>query len=643
MCLTPRLYIPNETNNIDTLDCLAEYSDNCDYVSVEETKEGIEYSSLACIQWNVRGLISKQSDISKFLQTCGGSKQIDLVIISESWLTKDNIKKVNIPGYSYVGNNRPSRRGGGVGLLIHNNLEFKIRKDLHIDSAIMENISIDIKLGNRTYTACSIYRPPNTDATEFNNLFLDYMHNHSTMTNSREIIIGLDHNLDFLNRNSHENTQKFIENILDQDLIPVITKPTRITRSCATLIDNILLSKTLCSSEQCCIIENDLSDHLPSMVVIPNVYNKKGVPLEFITRSITPAKLNELNSELCNNLKILDVENHTVDEIFDDFHEQLITIIDDICPEKLISIPANRAIRDPWMNPGVRKCSSQQLKLYRDFLHQRTPESESKYKSYRKVLKKLKRYCKVQYYHQKCTEYRSNTKKLWNIINEVRGKNTDKTTIISCLKIDSIKQYESKKIGDHLGNYYANVGMQYANKIPLSKKSIDDYVGNIQHEPNSIYFKPCTNSELITIISKLPNKSSSGFDRISNKLLKGIAETIVPFLTVIFNESLVKGTFPQRMKHAEVVSLFKKGDRCSVINYWPISLLMTISKLLEKVVYSRTYDFLNHNNSLYASQYGFRKKHSCEHAVMDLVGHVVKALENREYTIAVFLDLSKAF
>ena len=523
MCLTPRLYIPNETNKINTLDCLSEYSDNCDYVSVEETKEGIEHSSLACIQWNVRGLISKQSDISKFLQICGGSKQIDLVIISESWLTKDNIKKVNIPGYSYVGNNRPSRRGGGVGFLIRNNLKFRIRKDLHIDSAIMENISIDIKLGNRTYTACSIYCPPNTDAAKFNNLFLDYMHNHSTLTNSREIIIGLDHNLDLLNRNSHENTQKFIENILDQDLIPVITKPTRITRSCATLIDNILLSKTLCNSEQCYIIENDLSDHLPSMVVIPNVYNKKGVPLEFVTRSITPSKLNELNSEISNNLKILDVENHTVDEIFDDFHGQLITIIDDICPEKLISIPANRAIRDRWMNPGVRKCSSQQLKLYRDFLHQRTPESECKYKSYRNILKKLKRHCKVQYYHQKCTEYRSNTKKLWNIINEVCGKITDKTTVISCLKIDSIKQYDSKKFGDHLGNYYANVGMQYANKIPLSKKSIDDYVGNIQHEPNSIYFKPCTNSELITIISKLPNKSSSGFDRISNKLLKGIA------------------------------------------------------------------------------------------------------------------------
>ena len=78
-------------------------------------------------------------------------------------------------------------------------------------------------------------------------------------------------------------------------------------------------------------------------------------------------------------------------------------------------------------------------------------------------------------------------------------------------------------------------------------------------------------------------------------------------------------------------------------NYRPISLLLTISKILEKILYKRTYDFLNDNNELYHSQYGFRSKHSCENAISDLISQVLKNQQQNKYTAALFLDLSKAF
>ena len=78
-------------------------------------------------------------------------------------------------------------------------------------------------------------------------------------------------------------------------------------------------------------------------------------------------------------------------------------------------------------------------------------------------------------------------------------------------------------------------------------------------------------------------------------------------------------------------------------NYRPISLLLTISKVLEKLIYIRTYSFLNENNQLYVSQYGFRNNHSCENAISELVGHILKRREQNESTACVFLDLSKAF
>ena len=97
------------------------------------------------------------------------------------------------------------------------------------------------------------------------------------------------------------------------------------------------------------------------------------------------------------------------------------------------------------------------------------------------------------------------------------------------------------------------------------------------------------------------------------------------------------------MKLAEIVPLYKGGDESLSNNYRPISLLLTMSKVLEKVVYVRTYNFLEKNNILFNSQYGFRNKHSCNDAISELVGEITKNKERYMHTAGIFLDLSKAF
>ena len=97
------------------------------------------------------------------------------------------------------------------------------------------------------------------------------------------------------------------------------------------------------------------------------------------------------------------------------------------------------------------------------------------------------------------------------------------------------------------------------------------------------------------------------------------------------------------MKITEVIPLYKGKEKDLSINYRPISLLLTISKILEKIIYKRTYNFLDENGQLYSSQYGFRSKHSCENAISELIGHVVKSHDHKEHTAAIFLDLCKAF
>lgn len=229
------------------------------------------------------------------------------------------------------------------------------------------------------------------------------------------------------------------------------------------------------------------------------------------------------------------------------------------------------------------------------------------------------------------------------MINQIIGKNKDKTNVIDCLRVGELEISSSHEITNHLADYFANVGKTFANKIPPSRKKIKQYLNEMKSCSNTLFLSPVTEAEVDGLIRKLPNKTSSGYDSINNVLVKKVRIAIVKPLTIIFNNSITSGVFPTNMKYADVIPLHKSKDKRLATNYRPISLLIVISKLLEKIMHKRTYEFLQKNNLIYDSQYGFREKHSCENAVSELVGEITKNLELNKSTIAIFLDLSKAF
>ena len=230
----------------------------------------------------------------------------------------------------------------------------------------------------------------------------------------------------------------------------------------------------------------------------------------------------------------------------------------------------------------------------------------------------------MQYFQSKCNQYKNNTKKLWELINKSIGKTSNKNCIIDKIRVGNVEHVEPKEIANELCNYYSNIGAKLANSIPPLKLDNQSYLKKITRNPKSLYLTPTMRHEIIKIIDKLPNKSSSGHDNINNILLKNIKNQIAAPLERVFNMSLEQGIFPDLMKKAEVIPLYKGKERDLCMNYRPISLLLTISKILEKIMYKRTYDFLDGNRQFYNSQYGFGSKHSCENVICELVGHVVK-------------------
>ena len=114
-------------------------------------------------------------------------------------------------------------------------------------------------------------------------------------------------------------------------------------------------------------------------------------------------------------------------------------------------------------------------------------------------------------------------------------------------------------------------------------------------------------------------------------------------LCELINLAFETGKFPDILKTAKVIPTFKKGDPLNCNNYRPISLLSNMGKLIEILIYKRVYIFLEQNSCLYTHQFGFRKKHSTNHALIQTTDEIRNALDENKYICGVFLDFQKAF
>ena len=200
--------------------------------------------------------------------------------------------------------------------------------------------------------------------------------------------------------------------------------------------------------------------------------------------------------------------------------------------------------------------------------------------------------------------------------------------------------FNKKEIAETFNNYFANIGPNLAASIPESKTAFQNYIH---------YDGPCLSTiyladlELENAFASLKTSKSLGYDDISAEVVKKVSDEVFVILKHIFNISLAKGVFPDKLKIVWVTPIFKKGNNTLVTNYRSISVLPCLSKLLERIMYNRLYKFLVENNILYQKRFGFQNAHSTEHAILQLVNQITEAFSHRKYILGIFIDLSKAF
>ena len=611
---------------------------NCDYLDIADLESQKKSDFLQILQYNVHGISGKRDDLCSLLNKCN----IDIAVVCETWLKKNSSCKFT--NYTFTGESRVNKSGGGVGFLVRDDLKFRTRDDLRIESKLCENSVIELKTENNSVLLASVYHPPNSNVNEFLKDYNELISNLKKVKNSR-LVIGLDHNLDLLKSHKHVQTEDFINLNTDCGLFPTISRPTQITKTSASLIDNIMVDEKTyidCSSN---ILVTDLSDHMACHLLLQDVLVERLPPRIVNQRKLNKPNITRIKIEL-QDINWNLITGHTdCNTSFTKFQEKLLDVVNKHAPERPCRLSFIKKVKEPWLTNSISRCNTKQLELYRkSVVPGATEQNVLEYRNYRNCLRRIKRYSKLLYHNELCTTFKNNTKKLWQIINHASGKLVDKTCATTCLNIEGTLVYEKQMIAQEFAKFFASIGVNYAKKITEDPvQTLDHFMSKMPTNLNSVYFYATNKVEIDKIIMNLKNKSSSGWDGISNKLLKEIKDCILEPLANIFNKSLTEGCFPTAMKEACVIPLFKNKCKTDKNNFRPISLLITISKVLEKIIYKRTYTFFEKHHLLYKSQYGFRANHSCENAIQELVGNIIKGFANDQHTAAIFLDLSKAF
>ena len=198
-----------------------------------------------------------------------------------------------------------------------------------------------------------------------------------------------------------------------------------------------------------------------------------------------------------------------------------------------------------------------------------------------------------------------------------------------------------EEIAEEFNSYYSSIATKTKSRIPNTEKHFSNYLDNPVLD--SIYLYETNKEEIEKLIQKLKDSKGIGPNSIPTKFLKILSPAISQIISNLINISILNGVYPDCLKIASIKPLHKKDSKLLTGNCRPISLLSNLNKIFEKVIHYRLYRFLESKKSLYKHQFGFRKKHNTNHAIIALTEEIREALDNGEFAIGVFIDLQKAF
>jgi hypothetical protein len=281
------------------------------------------------------------------------------------------------------------------------------------------------------------------------------------------------------------------------------------------------------------------------------------------------------------------------------------------------------------------------IRLHKTALSNPSNINISNYKTYRNLYNSVLRCSKKLYFETNLKTHAKNPKKTWELLKEAIKTKTN-TNKINTIAVEGRNIHNKKAISNEFNKFFTAAGTRISETVNPTTLDANEFIPP-NPDPPQLELGQISPAVIVTTIQSFISKSSTDIDGISTKLLKSIAIEISQPLSHIFNLSISTGVFPERFKTSRTVPIFKSGNSESCDNYRPISLLPSLSKVLEKLIAVQLTNHLELNNLLYEHQYGFQRNKSTLHNLTHLTNYIYRALNDKKYCIGLFLDLRKAF
>ena len=558
------------------------------------------------------------------------SEAPDAIALSETWFKPENI--ADIAGYHSFHSIREHKNGGGISLFIKENLICEELNLISRNDEFLEICAIKVNISSSCRIAIiAVYRPPNASVQEFNVRMNELLGN---LRSYDHILLIGDINIDIGNPTNVAND--FINICLSHSFISLINSPTRVTNTCASVLDHIWSNNLYPPSEIFSgILTSEITDHYTTFMKMKISWNKTERVLKSF-RDHSERSLNNLKFEIENFVFNFSSDNyHDLHHKVQSFSDHMYDIYNRCCPIRTKCISENRQ-RKPWISHNLIDMINTKHQLNK--MKQQGMVTNMQYNQFKNQTTTALRNAKRQYYHDMFNNASGNIKKTWKCINSLIKSRKPRNSIF--LKQNDAIIDDSKAVAEIFSNFFSNIASDLDKKIPSTDKSPLEYLNN---SVNSSFFAYPTNiNEVINIIKSFPNKTV-GLASIPVFIYKIISNVISPLIAQLFNESLVNGIFPDCLKVAKIIPIHKSGDKKEVKNYRPISMLPFLSKIFERLMHKRLNSYLKKAKVLCNNQFGFRENSNTSDAVLEALDNIYTSLENWESVATVFLDFSKAF
>ena len=580
------------------------------------TKENI--NKLKIITWNVRSIRSLNS-FQNFKSQIAGlvSKNVDVIILTESWINNnEKFKLYTLKNYRLYSCCREEISGGGIVVYVNQKHTVKIISNESLN--YMEYLSLELLINDVKVIIHAVYRPPSSPINPFLEKF-EQLCDTDTFT----LIAG---DLNVNKYKSDRITSQFLDII--NSFGCTITNDAITRNYSKTLIDyfisiNLPVNQTITTLTSSELLSSD-HNLLLSLISINAAKTKQKTITKRKCDYVKLREKFEWDENTLNNLSA----NGSCDYLLNAIQSAM------NCSTTISNIKIKSSVDDPpWADTKyhiLQNKARNMLKKINKLSKLGKPTSKLRIK-----LNNLKcmidTHCKEvsKIFYSNAIKY--NERNSWNLINTILGKKKSKEDIVL-------------RTNDSLINDPIKISELFNEKFLMNVKSTrKEFKYNGPVVSNCIYFDIVTESEIMSVINNLTVNKSAGSDSIPPMIIKQLKENLITPLTIVINKIIRDAVYPDSLKFATIVPIFKKGDVNDIKNYRPIALLPIINKIIERIILNRLQCFMEKAEVNDNEQYGYKKNIGTSDAIQKFCHDITTYLDKRECVIVIFMDLSSAF